>query len=130
MENASSLAQLARLVPSSKDSVSSWVKDRLCKSDEESDYDDMVAGFRCRKRESQHCPHQLAAWYPYRWADFRENDLTGNLANNVSDSPGGINQVDLVPVHGQILLHPTHEGITDVGLIQILDEVAQRQDGD
>src|SRR5690242_4230793 len=76
MEDTSPLAELARLVPSSENSMSGRVENRLGKSDEEPDDDNVVAGLCCRKRESQYRPHQLAARNPDGRADFREDNLT------------------------------------------------------
>lgn len=84
----------------------------------------MIACFGRSKGESQHCPDQLAARYPDRRPDFREDDLTWDLTNDVADSPSGVDQVDLISVHRQILLHTTHERIADIGLVKILDEVS------
>lgn len=73
-------------------------------------------------------PHQFARRDPDAGPDFCKDNLRRDLANDISGSPSNINDVDLIGIHGQIFLHSGDIGVRNVRLIQVLDEVTQRQD--
>lgn len=99
VENARSLAQLARLVPTPDEKVCRRVEDALHETDEKSDRDDVVAGRGGGKAESEDRPDELAAGDPDRGADFGEDELAGQLADDISRGPGNIDHVELIRVH-------------------------------
>lgn len=102
------------------------VEDGLGEANEEADSDDMAARLGGGEAEGQERPHKLAGGHPDRRADLGQDYLGGYLADDVADGPGRVDEVDLVAVHGEVLLHATDERVRDVGLVEVLDEVAER----
>lgn len=129
MENTSSFAQFARLVPTTYEKVCGRIEDTFAKPDEESNADDLIAGRGSGERESENGPHELTAGYPDRWTDLGEYELRRKLPYDIASSPGNINHVELVCVHSQVFLHPRYICIGYVGLVKIFDEVAEAQNG-
>jgi hypothetical protein len=126
VENAGALRELARLVPGAQDHVRGRVEDALQQADEEADRDDVVGGCHGGQAEGEHCPDELAGRDPDGGADFCQDDLAGDLADDVAAGPGDVDHVELVAVHGQIFFHARDVGIGDVGLVEVFDEVALR----
>lgn len=83
MEDAGSLAQLAGLVPAADEEVGGWVEDAFDEADEEADGNHVVAGSGGCEGEREHCPYELAAGDPDRGADFGEDELRGELADDL-----------------------------------------------
>lgn len=130
MEDAGSLAQLARLVPASDEEMGCRVKDTLHETDKEPDRDDVVTGRCGSEAEREHRPDEFAAWNPDGRADLGQDKLTGQLTNDITRSPCDVNHIELVRIHLEVLFHPGNVGIGNVGLIQIFDEVSEAEDGD
>src|SRR5690348_1262546 len=78
----------------------------------------MLGRTRVRIMLASHC--QLSSS-----TDLKKAELTRYFANHVSHSPACLHIVELILVQTEILLHPRHERIVDVDLVQILDEVPQ-----
>lgn len=128
MEDTGAFPQLARLVPAPNQKVGGGIEDTLNQADQEADGDDLIAAARSGEAERQDRPYQLTAWDPYRRSDFGENKLGRQLSDDISGGPCHVYQVQLVRVHGQILLHAGHVCIGNVCLVQILDEVSEAED--
>lgn len=99
MEDTSSFAQLAWLVPTTNEEVCSRIEDAFAKPNKKTNTDDLIAGRGSGERERENCPHELTAWYPDGRADLREYELRRKLAYDIASSPGNINQIELVRVH-------------------------------
>lgn len=105
MEDTGSFAQLTRFVPTADEEMGSWIEDALAEAHEKSYADDLVTSRGSGQGKSEDGPDQLAAWNPDRRANLCQYELRRKLANDIARSPGHVDEVDLVCVHCQVLLH-------------------------
>jgi hypothetical protein len=77
--------------------------------------------------ESKHRPDQFARRYPDARPHFCQDNLAWDLSDDIATSPGDIYHVQLILVHLKIFLHARDISIGDVGLVQILDEIAKTE---
>lgn len=131
VEDAGPLAQLARLVPAAQDGVRGRVEAGLGEADEEANRHHVLGAGGQGEAEGQQRPDELAARDPDRGPDPPgQHHLRRDLPRHVARRPRRVHEVDLVPRHAQVLLHAAHERVGHVALVQVLDEVSQRQHGD
>lgn len=117
MKDASPLPQLIRLVPAAQNRVGRGIKARLGEPDEEANGHDLVRGRGRRETKRQQGPDELARGDPDGGPHARQDHLRWDLAGDVAHGPGRVHQVDLVPRHGQVLLHAAHKGVGHVSLV-------------
>lgn len=96
MEDASSLPQFTWLIPTTNEEVGSRIEDALAEAHEEPYADDLVAGRSSGEREGEKRPYQLAAWDPDGRANLCQYELGRKLADDITGSPGNVDQVELV----------------------------------
>lgn len=65
----------------------------------------------------------FCSWNPISRSDPREEQITRNLANHISNRPAGLHVIELISVQPKILFHPRYKCIVDVDLIEVLDEI-------
>lgn len=106
------------------------IEDRFEQADKEANGNDVLRCGHSRKTERENRPQQLARGYPNAGANLCQNNLAGNLSNDISARPGNVDHVQLVVVHLQIFFHAGDVCVGNVGLVQILDEVSQAKDGE
>lgn len=83
MKYAGSFAQLARFVPAADEEVGGGIEDALDEAHEEANSDDLTARGRGGKSEREECPDELAARYPDGRANLGENELRGELPDDI-----------------------------------------------
>lgn len=83
-------------------------------TNEEPDGDNMVRSLRRCETEGQHGPYQLASRNPDRRAQLGENNLRWDLAEDIPDCPGRVDEVELVSAHLEVFFHAAHVGIGDL----------------
>ena len=129
-KDAAPLPQLAWRIPRAQDHHSSRIEGRLKQSDEEPQRDYLVRSLHSRHAESQRRPDKLTERDPPARADLRQQNLRGDLSDDVSTGPGGIDDVQLLREHSQIFSHAADVCISDVDRVEVFHEEAERQDGD
>lgn len=130
VEDTSTLCKLRRLVPRPQDHMRSRIEDRFEQTNEEANGDNMLRCGHGRKAEREHRPQQLAGGYPNAGANLRQNNLAGNLSDDVTARPSDVYHVQFVVVHLQVFFHAGDVCVGDVRLVQVLDEVSQAEDGE
>lgn len=128
MEDTSSLARLARFVPAPDEEMRRRVEYALDETNKEADDDDLGTVRRGGEAESQNRPDEFTARHPYRRPDLCEDELRRQLADNVTRRPRYIDEVELVRVHREVLLHARDVCVADVRRVQVLDEVTETED--
>ena len=53
-----------------------------------------------------------------------------DLSHYVAGCPGYVDEIQLVGIHAEVLFHARDIGVGDVGLVKVLNEIAQREDSE
>lgn len=120
-------------VPGPDHEMQSRPTSRFDKADAESQGINLLRALAFVQEQHEDAPHKLGDRKVEPRRDLGQQDLGGDLADDVADLEPGDHPVELVSPEAQVLLHPRDEGIVDVVAVQVLGEereAAERQDGE
>ena len=129
MEDAGAFGELVAPVPGPDDVLHAGVESGFGEADEKADAVHLFGCVAAGEGEGQDRPDHLHGGDPDAGPDAGQDEVGRDLADDIAHCPKGLHVVQLVLVQAEVLFHSADEGVGDVGLVEILDEVAQGGEG-